>query len=496
METLQRTANRGSVSTGFNIDNSIMFTTQGTYADSGGYFYDVIASSEGWAANSNAGTNARKCTVSAWVKRTALTESSHYPRIFSYRAGGVAFDVFFDPSSDQLTMYDDNTSMSLKTNRSFRDTAAWLHIVVAVDQTQGTAANRVKVYVNGVQETSWATEDYGNQNVDLSAFRAAGTNVYVGGAANDASAYFNGYISEYNFIDGAQLAQTDFGEFDSDTGIWIPKKFTGSYGTLGHFYNFTVASDMGKDFSGNGNDCNNRGDGIANGAARQATDTPTNNFCTWNPLVTNAGVFTYADGATKWKPSSGNWQTTTASMGFTKGKWYAEFKMDGDVTAAMVGLQELEKTTNYVGNYLGYFTNSTSMGLGYYNADGKIYKSAGSSSYGASYPSSVLVGVAIEYKDDGVLNLYVAKDNVWQNSADPANGTGGFGLNYGSAVDGFFSFAASLYQNPGYWQANFGGYTVNSISSAASDANGYGTFEYAPPSGYYALCTKNLAEFG
>ena len=187
------------------------------------------------------------------------------------------------------------------------------------------------------------------------------------------------------------------------------------------YLDFADASDLGDDESGNGNDFTEGG--IT--AADQATDTPTNNFCTWNPLVTNAGVFTYTEGATKWKPSSGNWQTTTASMGFTKGKWYAEFKMDSNVTAAMVGVQQLENDTTYSGQYLGYYANTTSMGMGYYNADGKVYRNTGESAYGASYPSSVLVSVALEFKDDGTANMYVAKDGTWQNSADPANGTGG-----------------------------------------------------------------------
>lgn len=479
METLQRTANRGSISTGgYEIDNSIMFTTQGTYADSGSYFYDVIASAEGWAANSNAGTNARKCTVSAWVKRTALTESSHYPRIFSYRAGGVAFDVFFDPSSDQLTMYDDNTSMSLKTNRSFRDTSAFYHIVVAVDQTQSTASNRVKVYVNGVQETSWATEDYGNQNVDLSAFRAAGTNVYVGGAANDASAYFNGYISEYNFIDGQQLAPTEFGEFDDDSGIWKPKEFTGSYGTLGHYYNFTVSNDMGKDFSGNGNDSNNRGDGITNGAARQAVDSPTNNFCTWNVnynYTNSNGNPTITEGATKTVEGSGGWTQAKATMGVTSGKWYWEYKMGGSIS--WMGVQDdTASQTELAGQYT----------LFLYNGD-----------------NTVEINDTGSLRDDTVLSYTFSTSNIYAVALNMDDNEISYYQNgsiIGSAIslDGLADRLLLPYigTNSSTNETNFGGYTTISISSAASDANGYGTFEYAPPSGYYALCTKNLAEYG
>ena len=499
METLQRTANRGSVSTGYDVDNSIMFTTTGNYADSGSYFYDVIASSEGWAANSDAGTNARKCTVSTWVKRTRLIEGSHYPRIFSYRAGGIAFDCFFDVTNNQLTMYDDNTSMSLKTNRVFMDTSAWYHIVVAVDQTQSTAANRVKVYINGVQETSWATEDYGNQNVDLSAFRAAGTNVYVGGAANDAAAYFNGYISEYHFIDGAQLAQTDFGEFDSDTGIWIPKKFTGSYGTLGHYYNFTVASDMGKDFSGNGNDCNNRGDGITNGAARQATDTCTNNFCTL-ALQVRAGTQNHvspsASGGTMIPMSGVNqFDAFFGTIGVTQGKWFWEFYVPSRSASYgllnYVGLHNLKTipaSANAVGgtsqcywimHYGDYNATTNGSNTGQNTAAG--LPSEGTGAVGRTF------GVAFN-ADDGQITFY-------NNGSVTGNaGIDIFDLHDDMANDDFTLPSFTVYDNN--LNVNFGGYSSVAITSGNTDANGYGNFEYAVPSGYYALCTKNLVEFG
>ena len=475
METLQRTANRGSISTGFDIDNSLKIEPD---------------NSESMSRTPSGNGNLKTCTLSVWLKRTELKEGFYFTGDY----GGSAnpwFILGFNSNEISLsTTAGVSANGAIKTTRLFRDTSAWYHIVVAFDTTQSTASNRVKIYVNGVQETSFSSANYPDQNDDLDIMAAKAQGI---GGYNDGTDYrYAGYMSEFVGIDGQALAPTEFGEFNSNSGIWIPKDVSGlTFGTNGFYLDFKDASNLGNDASG--------GTDFAETnitAVDQATDTPTNNFCTWNPLVTNAGVFTYTEGATKWKPSSGNWQTTTASMGFTKGKWYAEFKMDNNVTAAMVGVQQLENDTTYSGQYLGYYANTTSMGMGYYNADGKVYRNTGESAYGASYPSSVLVSVALEFKDDGTANMYVAKDGTWQNSADPANGTGGFGLNYGSAVDGFFTFASSLYQNPGYWQANFGGYTVNSISSAASDANGYGTFEYAPPSGYYALCTKNLAEYG
>ena len=499
MESLVTAANRGSVSTGYDIDNSIMFSTEGTYADANSLFYDLMKQSEGFAANANAGTNARKCTVSAWVKRTKITNSSHYDRIFSYRGGGVAFDVYFDPATDQLTMYDDNTSMSLKTNRAFRDTSAWYHIVVAVDQTQGTAANRVNVYVNGVQETSFATEDYGNQNVDLSAFRAEVISVYVGGAAHEASAYFNGYISEYNFIDGAQLAQTEFGEFDDDTGIWIPKEFTGSYGTLGHYYNFTVSNDMGKDFSGNGNDCNNRGDGIANGAARQATDTPTNNFCTLNLQVSNyANTGGAKDGGTFMNVSGVNaFNAYYGTQGFTKGKWYWEsyiVSRSGSygLTNEM-GVHTMENLILTDPYYANAFKYSYYLNFHYGYTYAWDNGTKGSKNSEDGFPdlgaSSVGKWVGLAFNaDDGKATWYIDGTQTGNANLDI------YDL-HDRLQEGVFGVPFfQVYDND--LKVNFGGFSSQTISSGNTDANGYGNFEYAVPSGYYSICTKNLAEFG
>jgi len=475
METNQRHFNRGSVPTGYDIDNSLKLES-----DNSETLYKA-----------NANGNRRTWTTSMWIKRTELSTVDY---LILHGVYGYPTGIRFNTDNELELLLSDLTSTEYKwvSNARFRDTSAWYHIVCRVDTTQGTATNRQKVYVNG-EEITWSSSATIAQNFDTLANYVQAVYDEVQFSYKEASQYSNMYLAEVHHCDGYSYAPTEFGEFDEDSGIWTPIEADVSYGTNGFYLDFKDSSDLGNDANG-GTDLT-----LSNiAAADQSTDTPTNNFCTWNPLVTNAGVFTYTEGATKWKPSSGNWQTTTASMGFTKGKWYAEFKMDGDVTSAMVGVQQLENDTTYDGYYLGYHADTTSMGMGYYNADGDVYRNGGNTAYGASFPSSVLVGVALEFKDDGTANMYVAKDNVWQNSGDPANGTNGFALNSGNAVDdfGFFSFASSLYQNPGYWQANFGGYTTLSISSAASDANGYGTFEYAPPTGFYALCTKNLSEFG
>ena len=502
METLQRTANRGSISTdtSYNIDNSLMFSTSGAYADSNSRFYHLMnpGGDDNWAATSTNGTNARKVTVSIWFKRAALTESSHYPRLFDYRAGGVAFSVYLT-DSNKLKMYDDNTSMSLESNMVFRDTSAWSHLVVAIDQTQSTASNRVKAYVNGEQITSWGTEDYGNQNVDLSCFRADSVSFHVGGAANDAGAYFNGYIAEYNFIDGQQLAPTEFGKTDSDSGIWIPKEFTGSYGILGHYYNFSNASSIGEDFSGNDNDANNRGAGITNGSARQATDTPTNNFCTLNLQVPNyVNTGGAKDGGTfiDWGQNSyGAWFGT---QGVKKGKWFWEFYVPS--RSATYGLM----------HYIGLHTLESKQ-----FANGNTYATAGSNTvfwlmhYGDYYATTngsltsqnTEAGLASEGtgaigRTFGVaFNADDAEITFYNNGSVTGNaGIDVYDIDESMAAGTFVFPFFQVYDND--LNVNFGGYSSIAISSGNSDANGYGNFEYAVPNGYYSLCTKNLAEFG
>ena len=184
MESLARTANRGSVSTGpYEVSNSLLLDNSDSSME---YNHHQLApgGDDQWSAQSNAGTNSKKATISMWIKRSKLSPSSgagQYARLFQFQTGGNATAFYI--VTDQLTMYDDVTSASLKTNRKFRDTSAWYHIVLAMDSTQATAANRVKLYVNGEQQTDWATEDYGNQNSDLAMFSTTNVVWYLGTAS-------------------------------------------------------------------------------------------------------------------------------------------------------------------------------------------------------------------------------------------------------------------------------------------------------------------------
>ena len=490
MTFLTEAANRGSVSTGYEIANSLLLEG----SDSGMNFNHQQMTTGGddqWAANANAGTNTKKATISMWIKRSALSPSSgngQHMRLFHFITGGTATSLYL--TNDKINMYDDSTSAYLVSNRLLRDLSAWYHIVLAMDSTQSTAANRVKIYINGVQETSWSTEDYGNQNAVLGMFSNSHVTWILGAAGSNNGQYtFNGYMAEVHLIDGEQKAATDFGEFDS-SGIWVPIEYEGNYGTLGAYYNFEdTSNNRFNDESGNGNFMDNRGGSFE---GKITTDTPTNNFNTLNSLIPYAvqsGTPEITYGQTKHN-GSGGWTGMKGTIGVNKGKWYWELSTNSGTGAELIhGIQTVtslstsgESTATSAHNLLE--TAAWYVNGGHWIKDetsGRDDIAAGSITQ--TYGNSVIHAVALNM-DDGEITYY-------------ANGSVVSGLNQvdldGLAGETVAPFA-SVYNQQVLW--NFGGYTSITISSAASDANGYGTFEYAPPSGYYALCSKNLAEFG
>jgi len=492
MEVLQRTANRGSISTGYDIKYSNKFES-----DNGeGITRNYDASTGANCIANNSTTNAKKFTVSYWVKKTELLASGqNIPWIAI--AGGYATVVKFQ--DEKFAAYDDTAGWSLVTNAVFRDTSAWYHLVCAVDTTQSTASDRVNLYVNGVLQTSFSTENYGTQNNDNQLWKV-NTSHTIGNQA-----YFKGgYIAELHCIDGTQYAASDFGEYDNDSGIWIPKEADVTYGDQGYYLNWSDFGSansnanntgVGKDFSGNTNPFVNLDNWSS---ADIATDTPTNNFCTINPLINYYG--SVSEGATKFLHTSGGdgWESFVATMGAgTSGKWYAEFKFvaSGSVDN-FVGICPIDDPDlNMGGDYFPYYGADTSLdeSVGYYAANGQRYIGGGGSAYGNTWAVTNIMSIAVDM-DNG--KLYFAKDGVWQNSGDPTSGATGTGALDVRGATKPQSLGAANYTAGQDILANYGGYTTISISSAASDANGYGTFEYAPPTGYYALCSKNLAEYG
>ena len=434
----------------------------------------------------------QKFTISFWTKRTT-TGSTHifFDAGTSTSADTGSFACSIN-SSDKLFVGGGATSFR-QTNRLFRDTSAWYHIVIAVDSTDGTADNRIKIYVNGVQETSFTTNNAMSQNLNTPV-NENGKVHQICNRQKSSSLPFDGYMTEFHFIDGAQKAQTDFGEFN-DNGVWVPKRYTGSHGTNGFFLEFKQtgtsanASGIGADTSGNDNHFT-----PTNLAATDITeDTCTNNFATLNALDHRLGSCTLSEGNCKFVGANGGSGKTVSTIGVTSGKWYAEFKVL-NTHKARIGIID---QTGHDANDAG-----TNDGVDYSVSDGYIYtylngtnndtgNNSSSSGVDLDNPSANdIIGIALDADNEKV--------RFYRNGT--AEGTEGDGFTplqrTGTGETYFFHVrdGSGSGDDEPQIECNFGNAPF-SISSGNTDGK-YGNFEYAPPSGFYALCTKRLAEFG
>jgi hypothetical protein len=429
-------------------------------------------------------TNRKIFTFSFWVKKTTngdqmifsagTNSSTNVDQIYFRYPTDITentFDVVFYESSV--------TKLQLRTTQYFRDPSAWYHFVVAIDSTQATASNRAKVYLNGTEITSFSTATYPSLN-DEFLINSTGAH-YIGGSLG-AAVLLNGYLSEFNFIDGQQLTPSSFGQTDSATGIWTPLPYTGTFGINGFYLKFANSAALGTDSSGNGNTftVNNLT------SVDQSTDTPTNNFATFNSVgdgssvtLAEGNLLTGDDGSTHTSQKG----IFISTIGVSKGKWYAEFKFND--TDCIVGIATTSK--DYVGlaeYYLG-------QGTGEYGLDSSgtptIYTNGSGTTYGSgSTASGDIVSVALDLDNN---KLYFAKNGTYYNSGNPATNTNGHSITAGEYyIAGGHGNLSALY-------GNFGS-PPYSVTGGYTDANGFGNFSYAVPSGYYSLCSKNLAIYG
>jgi hypothetical protein len=433
----------------------------------------------------NSTTSSTKTTLSAWVKRSSIGNNDV---IFGHEESNSLRSAIYINDDDDF-LYFKNGSNIFLTDRKFRDTSAWYHFVVTSDLTQATASNRVKLYVNGVQETSFSTENYPSQNASNAVpnfgNQTIGVNIF--NSSPSSNNYFDGYMAEVVFIDGQALDPTSFGEFDSDSPtIWKPKNVSGlTFGTHGFYLDFENASSLGADVSGNSNNftVNNLT------SVDQSTDTCTNNFSTFNPLIPNTTII-YQEGNLKVNQASNSDYTTAwSTIAVSQGKWYAEFKaVSGfDNIAKAIGFLDVDSAYDNDGHIEAYSNG------GAYGANGRVVQNgSGATSY-TTYTNGDIIGIALDL-DNG--KVYYHKNGTYINSGVPTSGstgTGAFTVNTGKSY--IFSAVIINFGGSNIWEANFGSPSF-AISSGNADGNGYGNFEYAVPSSYYSLCTKNLAEYG
>ena len=439
----------------------------------------------------SAGTSDKIKTISAWIKRaTTGTENS------IITAGASLRDLIRFETSGAFRVRLSNGVSDLTTNRLFRDISAWYHIVVAFDTTQATASDRIKIYVNGLEETSFSTTTYPSPNQTLK-LGTANPN-HIGNDSEQTSPYFNGSMSHFHFIDGLAYDASAFGQFDAN-GIWTPNASPSvTYGTNGFFLDFADSTSMGNDVSGENNDFT-----VGGGDVTQTLDTPSDNFATLNPLdvsrLNNSRDFT--EGNLYYNPGNGRGYGVS-SVGVTQGKWYWEIKVGSTQLYPGVGDPLIFDTWT-----TPFYDNSNSGVIAYDVNSGGVYTDSSSPYASGSYPSATTNDIVSFALDMDNYAIYVGKNGTWLNSGDPTSGASKTGdmatassyttlLNNGNHIFIFAGDTSTVGHGSCYFNFGNGYFGTTEIVSPENDSAGLGKFAYAVPAGYYALNTKNLAEFG
>jgi len=445
-----------------NIDNSCLF-------DGSGYAQKSISTA-------GSGTTA---TFSAWVKASAEPDKAIFT---SYIDSNNFVEIYFSSGQFRVYHYDGgSTSNDVKTNAYYRDQSAWYHFHVIFDTTNGTEADRIKIYVNGAEVTSFATSNYPTSSQDL---ELSSTSATFNLGARNGDEQWKGYMAEVVFIDGQALTPSSFGETNTATGIWTPKKIgqIANAGTNSFYLNFKDSSNLGKDESGLSN--NFTVSGLA--STDQMTDTCVENFCTQHPLSYRSGqtVPTYSEGNLKVVFAASVNTFSYGTLGVQAGKWYWEVKVTfGSNVYTGIGFDSAATNTDIN----GYLLRQT----------GQKYDTSGSaSSYASALSTGDTVMIAFD-ADNGT--LWFGVNGTWSNSATQSEIENGTTSNSAfSSIDMSFIWlplSKGGTSSNSNIQANFGN-PIYTISSGNSDANGHGNFEYTVPSGYYALNTSNLNTYG
>ena len=404
--------------------------------------------------------NRRTYTFSAWVKRGALNGSGNDMSLFNAGTTSPNYDGF-RIKSDTISFYQGGAaSVNIESTQVFRDPSAWYHFVLAVDTTQATAANRVKIYVNGNQITAFGTANYPALNAEAAINNTFVHNIAAQYANTSSSSFFDGYMGEINFIDGQALTPSSFGKTDTLTNQWIPKKFAGTYGTNGFYLKFADASAataaaIGKDTSPNGNNWTPNNISVTAGVTYDAMlDVPTNTSAT----VANYAVANILDKSTNVTVTNGNMTVSTAvtnagirgSMYVSSGKYYWEATCTTNTNYPNLGIADAAWGLTNVGSSSGSYGYAT---------DGSKYNNGSTASYGTTYTTGDVIGVALDL-DAGTLVFY--KNNTSQGTAY-------------SSLSGTFA-PAFAGQATDVWNVNFG----------------QRPFAYTPPSGFKSLNAFNL----
>jgi hypothetical protein len=433
--------------------------------------------------------NKKTFTFSAWIKKSGLSTSQYM--YCSLLGNQNRYSLIRFTASDEISIYSGvytsgsstTLALNLTTTRVFRDPSAFLHIVVAIDTTQATDTNRVKLYINGVQETSFSTATYPSQNTDTF-FNS--TDTHRVGSYDGSSEYFDGSMAHVHFTDGYAYDASTFGETDSTSGIWKPKTAPSvTYGTNGFFLKFENSGAMGTDSSGNTNTF------TVSGNLTQNVDTPSNNLCTLNAINPYGG--TLSNGNLKISQSSYE-QNTQGTLGMESGKYYWEVKMGG--LHAEIGIAENSKAgqsdPQVAAGFRFIYSNGSAGVVVYNNATG----SSGTTNSGwTNFASGQIIGVAYD-ADNG--KLYFHNNGTYYNSGNPAGGTGAvitsISPQYGGVMVPFLGSGTGSARTH---EINFGSgyFGTTQVASAGTAPSQGGIFEFDCPSGYESLSSKGINSF-
>ena len=426
-------------------------------------------------------------TYSMWIKRGRIGLNGYLIRMVA--ADNSESDLVIESDKIRIQEYE-GTSGTNKwkyiTNRLFRDASAWYHIMYVVDTNNGTASDRVQLYINGVRETSFSTAT--NPSSGATSALSKGEARTFGGKASAGS--FDGYMAECVYVDGTAKSTTDFGEFDEDSPtIWKPIDVSSmSLGSTGWYLDFEDSSSLGNDASGSNNWTSNN---LA--AIDQSLDTCTNNYNILNPFLMSSYESQLSDGNLQTAASDvrGRFHNI-GTIGFDSGKYYAEFKMTGGTYQTVGVCTEASFTTasTLIQSGLNYLGQSNSLSYIYYVSDGDVWANGTITSVGDTLATDDILGVYVDLDNH---KLYFSKNGTLQSST---------GISLPTGYTYFFAVGDLATGSTATVSCNFGS-PAYSISSSNTDDNGHGNFEYSPnitgdgsAKSFYALNTKNLAEFG
>ena len=472
-----------ATSGGFEVANSLRFNT---------------GSSDSLTRTQSASpTSATKGTLSFWIKRSLLGTSQYFMSTFQDSNNRVQCEFQADNTLRIIQKNSSATTINIITNRVFTDPSAFYHVVLAFDTTQDSSDDRVKLYINGVRETSFSTNTRPSLNID--SFLTKGTSASLG-AYNGTGDYSSAYFSEIVLIDGQQLAPTSFGEFDEDSGTWKPIDVSGlTFGTNGYYLDFEDSSALGNDAAGSNNFTVNNLT-----ALDQVTDTCTNNFAVANNNDNFFANAVFAEGNIKVTTNSTAEAMSTGTIALSAGRWYYEIDIIDRGSTAQVGFTP--HGSRVLSGVSGKAGDVTPFTQAYMNT-GKVQTGNGSGGQTdlatlSSYTTGNIIGVYLDLVD---FKSYWSKDGVLQNSGTGLNITAlnanSHGVGGGTGV--YIPYVGDNSSGtPAVFELNFGN-PFQSQSSSVTDDNGFGKFEYSPnitgdgtAKSFFAICTKNLAATG